>query len=78
LAIDGVESLNDAPVFREFAVTTPLPGETVVERMADDGFLAGIPLDAEYGDHGLLVTVTERRTRDEIDAFASAFEKVIR
>jgi glycine dehydrogenase subunit 1 len=78
LAIDGVESLNDAPVFREFAVTTPVPGETVVERMADDGFLAGIPLDAEYGEHGLLVSVTERRTRDEIDAFAAAFEKVIR
>jgi glycine dehydrogenase subunit 1 len=78
LAIDGVESLNDAPVFREFALTTPVPGETVVERMADDGFLAGIPLDAEYGEHGLLVSVTERRTRDEIDAFAAAFEKVIR
>jgi glycine dehydrogenase subunit 1 len=78
LAIDGVESLNHAPVFREFAVTTPVPSETVVERMADDGFLAGIPLDAEYGQHGLLVSVTERRTRDEIDAFAAAFEKVIR
>jgi glycine dehydrogenase subunit 1 len=77
-AIDGVEPLNDAPVFREFAVTTPVPGETVVERMADDGFLAGIPLGDEYGERGLLISVTERRTRDEIDAFAAAFEKVIR
>ena len=78
LAIDGVESLNDAPIFREFAVTTPVPAEVVVERMADDGFLAGIPLDQEYGERGLLISVTERRTRDEIDAFAAAFEKVIR
>jgi len=78
LAIDGVEPLNDAPVFREFAVTTPTPGEVIVERMAEEGFLAGIPLGQEYGERGLLISVTERRTRDEIDAFAAAFEKVIR
>jgi len=78
LAIDGVEPHNDAPVFREFAVTTPTPGEVVVERMAEEGFLPGIPLGEEYGERGLLISVTERRTRDEIDAFVAAFEKVIR
>jgi len=78
LAIDGVGALSDAPVFREFAVTTPVPGEVVVERMADDGFLAGIPLGDEYGERAVLISVTERRTRDEIDAFVAAFEKVIR
>jgi glycine dehydrogenase subunit 1 len=78
LAIDGVEPLADAPVLREFAVTTPVTGGTIVERMAEEGFLAGISLDEEYGDRGLLVSATERRTRDEIDAYASAFEKVIR
>src|SRR3954469_7458025 len=65
LAIDGVLPLSDAPVLREFAVSTPVPGETVVERMAEEGFLAGIPLGDEYGERGLLVSVTERRTRDE-------------
>jgi glycine dehydrogenase subunit 1 len=78
LAIDGVDPLNSAPIFREFAVTTPTPGEVIVERMAEEGFLAGIPLGEEYGERGLLISVTERRTRDEIDAFAAAFEKVIR
>ena len=46
--------------------------------MAEEGFLAGIPLGEEYGERGLLISVTERRTRDEIDAFVAAFEKVIR
>ncbi len=78
LAIDGVEPLNGAPIFREFAVATPTPGDVIVERMAEEGFLAGIPLGSEYGDRGLLISVTERRTRDEIDAYAAAFEKVIR
>jgi glycine dehydrogenase subunit 1 len=85
LAVDGVEPLADAPVLREFAVTTPLPADEVVERMADEGFLAGVALGPEYGaggggdggDNGLLVAVTERRTREEIDAFAAALSKVL-
>ncbi len=77
LAIDGVEPAAPAPVLREFAVRTPVPAETVVERMADEGFLAGIPLGDEYGG-GLLVAVTERRTRDDVDAYAAAIEKVVR
>src|SRR3954471_19863338 len=80
LGIDGVEPLGGAPVLREFAVRTPVPADTVVERMAEQGFLAGIPLGDEYGggDTGLLVAVTERRTRDEIDAYAAALEKVVK
>ncbi|MFP5317638.1 MAG: aminomethyl-transferring glycine dehydrogenase subunit GcvPA [Acidimicrobiia bacterium] len=74
LAVDGVEPVSTAPVVREFAVRAPVDGSTIVERMADAGFLAGVPLD----DGGLLVSVTEKRTRDEIDAYAAAFEKVVR
>jgi hypothetical protein len=51
--------------------------------MADEGFLAGVPVELDGGivrdgNEGLLVAVTERRTRDEIDAFVSALEKVVR
>ena len=77
LAIEGVEPLVPAPVLREFAVRTPVPPEVVVERMAEEGFLAGVPVAGGYGE-GLLVAVTERRTRDEIDAYAAAMEKVVR
>jgi glycine dehydrogenase subunit 1 len=77
LAVDGVEPLASRPVLREFAVRTPVPADVVVDRMADEGFLAGVALGEEYGD-GLLVAVTERRTREEIDAYAAALEKVVR
>jgi glycine dehydrogenase subunit 1 len=77
LAIEGVEPVAGAPVLREFGVRLPVPAETAVERMAEEGFLAGVPLGDEYGG-GLLVAVTERRTRGEIDAFAAALEKVVR
>jgi hypothetical protein len=47
--------------------------------MADAGFLAGIALggDVDNGEHGLLIAVTERRTRDEIDAYAAALAKAV-
>jgi glycine dehydrogenase subunit 1 len=77
LAIEGVEPLAEAPVLREFALRLPVPSSAVVDRLAEEGFLAGIPLEDEYGP-GLLVAVTERRTREEIDGFAAALEKVIR
>jgi len=77
LGIEGVEPLAEAPVLREFAVRLPVPAEVAVERMADEGFLAGIALGGEYGG-GLLVAVTERRTRDQVDAYTAALEKVIR
>ena len=82
LAIEGVEPLVSAPVLREFAIRAPVEGEVLVERLAEEGFLAGVPLgpglEASGCDGGMLVAVTERRTRDEIDAFAAAFEKAVR
>ncbi len=79
LAVDGVEPFAAAPVLREFAVRLPLPAETVIGRMADAGFLAGISLAEAVvdGENGLLVAVTERRTREEIDAYVTALAKAI-
>ncbi len=91
LAIDGVEPLTgETPVLREFALRLPVPAATVVERLAGEGYLAGIALDqlvGERGDgsldteaaaHGLLVAVTERRTRAEIDGLVTALDKAVR
>jgi glycine dehydrogenase subunit 1 len=79
LALDRVEPVAGAPTIREFAVRTPVDAPTVVERMLEEGFLAGVPLDGSVGvGDGLLVAVTERRTRDEIDAYVNAFERVVK
>jgi glycine dehydrogenase subunit 1 len=82
LGVDGIEPLTGpaTPTFREFAITTPVAADVVVERMAEEGFLAGVPLGEEYGGSGtgLLVAVTERRTRDEIDRYVQTMEKVVR
>jgi glycine dehydrogenase subunit 1 len=79
LAIDGVTPWADAPVLREFAVRLPRPADKVIERMADAGFLAGISLEGavDGGGHGLLIAATERRTADQIDAYAAALAKAV-
>ncbi len=92
LAIPGVEPLVGAPTLREFAVRLPVDPAVVVDRMAEEGFLAGVPVGIHDGvvvdgtagtagrqaANGLLVAVTERRTRNQIDAYAAALEKVVR
>jgi glycine dehydrogenase subunit 1 len=77
--IPGVSLRFAAPFFKEFALKLPKPPERVASRLARQGFLAGVPLksfDRSLGDC-LLVAVTEKRTKAEIDAFAAALEKAV-
>jgi len=78
LAVDGVTPLVDAPTLREFAVALPVSPHVVIERMADEGFLAGTATDDGAGNDGLLIAVTEKRTRTQIDAYVAAMTKATR
>jgi glycine dehydrogenase subunit 1 len=72
--VDGVELLHGAPVAREFAVRLAAPVPDVLERCAARGIAAGYPLGRDYPEHedGLLVAITERRTKKQIDDLAEA------
>jgi glycine dehydrogenase subunit 1 len=65
-ALDGVEALHTQPVVREFAVKLDAPVRSVVERCVADGINPGLALPED----GLLVALTERRTRADIDRLA--------
>jgi glycine dehydrogenase subunit 1 len=80
LRIPGVEPAASAPTLYEFALRTPLPSATVLERLAEEGYLGGVDLTSHYPELGdaILLAVTETRTRTEVDDFASAFEKALR
>jgi glycine dehydrogenase subunit 1 len=77
--VPGVSLRFPAPFFKEFLLKLPKPPERVVMRLAKQGFLAGVPLKSF--DRGLadclLVAVTEKRTKAEIDRFAAALEKAV-
>src|SRR5437764_5666055 len=77
--VPGVSLRFAAPFFKEFALKLPKAPDRVLPRLARQGFLAGVPIktfDRALADC-LLVAVTEKRTKAEIDAFAAALEKAV-
>ena len=65
--LDGVELLHAQPVVREFAVRLDAPVHAVIDRCAAEGVNPGYPLE----DDGLLIAITEQRTREDIDRLVS-------
>ncbi|HET8575986.1 MAG TPA: aminomethyl-transferring glycine dehydrogenase subunit GcvPA [Methylomirabilota bacterium] len=78
-AIPGVRLRYGAPFFKEFTLQLPKSPERVVKRLVKDRILSGVPLkmlDRAHKDC-LLVAVTEKRTKDEIDAYAAALAAAV-
>ncbi len=77
--VPGVRLRFGAPFFKEFTLQLPKPPERVVRRLVKGKILAGVPLksfERQYRDC-LLVAVTEKRTREEIDVYATALAAAV-
>jgi glycine dehydrogenase subunit 1 len=68
----GLEPINPGPVVREFAVRVP-DLEGLFERARAEGINPGYRLGRDYPEYedGLLVAITERRTKPDIDRLAT-------
>jgi glycine dehydrogenase subunit 1 len=77
--LDGVELLHEAPVVREFAVRLEAPVPVVLDRVAQEGIAAGYWLGRDHDEHqdGLLVAITERRSKQDIDRLADSLGRAI-
>ena len=75
--IPGFEPLFDSPFFNEFAVRTPVPAGEIVAALLEKGILAGLDLARyDYGlDRALLIALTERRDRSDIDRLVEALSE---
>ncbi len=73
-AVDGVSLMHRRPVVREFAVRLDAPVERVAARCRQQGINPGYPLGRDYPElkDGLLIAITEQRTRAQIDQLAEA------
>jgi glycine dehydrogenase subunit 1 len=73
----GLEAINPGPVVREFAVRVPdLDG--LFKRARDAGINPGYRLGRDYPEYedGLLIAITDRRTRRDIDRLAEVVNSV--
>ena len=69
-ALEGVEKLHDQPVVREFALTLDVADvHAVVARCQEQGVNPGLALTDPHPP-GLLVALTEQRTKADIDRLA--------
>lgn len=77
--IEGVTIRSRAPTFNEFVIELPADAGEVVCRLVDRGIAAGFPLGRYYPELSrcLLVALTEKRTKAEIDTFVTALEVVL-
>jgi glycine dehydrogenase subunit 1 len=77
LEIPGLSAAFSAPSFREFAIRGAFDWAEINRRLLDRGFLGGLPL-ARFGHPDLILfSVTEARTKQEIDAFVSTLRGLI-
>jgi glycine dehydrogenase subunit 1 len=77
--LPGVEPVTTARFVREFAVNLPMDADEVIAAMAERGYLAGISLGGDYPTmpNGILVAVTEKRSRAELDGYVAALKEVL-
>ena len=78
-AIVGFDVKYDGSFFNEFVITTPCDAVELIEALESERVLAGIPIERFYPDRKreLLVAVTEKRSRDDMDRFATALSRAV-
>lgn len=65
--------------FNEFVLNLPCEAADVIARLIEHGFAAGFPLSRYYDDmdNSILISVTEKRSKQEIGMLAEALESVL-
>jgi glycine dehydrogenase subunit 1 len=82
-SLENVSALHEQHVIREFAVTLDVDGtdavDRVIDRCAAEGINPGYALGRDYEEFatGLLVAITEQRSRADIDRLVAALERAI-
>jgi glycine dehydrogenase subunit 1 len=75
--LPGFSAANTAPFFKEFVVTCPVPAKDIIQAALVKNIFAGIDLGVFYPgrQHDLLIAVTEKRSKEEMDKFTEFLKK---
>ncbi len=67
----------DTPFFKEFAIHCPVSAQRVIQDMLNKHIFAGVDLKSYgYDENTLLIAVTEKRTRAELENYATALREM--
>ncbi len=79
LEIPNVNRAFKSIFFNEFCISLPCDAKDVIGELIDKGFAAGFPVGRYYAgmENVALISVTEMRTKEEIDKLAATLEAVL-
>lgn len=74
----GIKPVFSQDFFKEFVVETDKPAQDVIDALLAYKIFGGVPLSL-FGDHKnrILLAVTEKRSKQEIDTFVDSLTKVL-
>jgi glycine dehydrogenase subunit 1 len=77
--VAGVSVVNTQSTFSEFVIKTALSADDLLKKLSDKGFYAGVNLSALYENRSneILISVTEKRTKEDMDALVKAIGEVL-
>lgn len=77
--VDGFELKFNKPFFKEFVVKSKYDIDKIIPKMIDKGVFAGINMKTFGGSNNeMLVAVTEKRSKPELDIYVNALKEVIK
>ncbi len=74
--IDGYEMAYNAPFFKEFVIKTPIPSQFIIDELVKKDIFSGFALNDFGNDDYLLIAVTEKKSKKQMDAFVCALKEV--
>jgi len=74
--VKGFSLAFNQPFFKEFTVKTPVPAALIIEKLTAKNILAGVDLKETGDDNLLLVAVTEKKSKADLDSFVKALMEV--
>ncbi len=75
-SLDGYKLKFNNPFFKEFAVETDNEPGDILEALYKKGIFGGIDLDRFGIKNSLLIAVTEKRTREEMELFVNSLSSI--
>jgi glycine cleavage system P protein (glycine dehydrogenase) subunit 1 len=74
--IDGFEMAFATPFFKEFTIKTSIPVDEIISKLKTKKIFPGIDLNQFGHDNMLLIAVTEKKRKIDLDEFVKALQEV--
>jgi glycine dehydrogenase subunit 1 len=75
--ITGIESASGHPFFKEFVIKLPIASDQILPKLQEENILGGIRLKRFGYENHLLIAVTEKRSKHEMDSYIAQINHIL-